>query len=175
MISSKRSTGKKKRWHCALSNCSLTDINNSNWKIKKVRIAKHTRVRKLCWLLLIILFKISKTPLRPIITLPADVVMFVIESKTFLHAHRNSKEKKIYMVSERLWYRCVICWGVPSFPARTTTLELMPGFPVRTTTLELVAVSKSPSTEELLKAGNLFRKYAPKNQLNLWNKIWVLL
>ena len=46
----------------------------------------------------------------------------------------------------------------------------MPSFPASTRALAKVDASKfakSLSSEELLRAGNRFRKYTPKNQLNL--------
>lgn len=129
MISSKRSTGKKKRWHCTLSNCTLTDINNYNWKIKKVRTAKHTRVRKLCWLLLTILFKISKTPLQPIIMLPADAVMFCHRIEDlFVRSQEEKRKKNLHGFRKTLIQMCHLLRSA-RFPCRNNNTRTNARFP----------------------------------------------
>ena len=48
MISSKRSTGKKKKWHCTLRNLGPKDSNKITRNIKNVKPARDTRVCTLC-------------------------------------------------------------------------------------------------------------------------------
>ena len=59
-----------------IRNHDPTYVINANRNMKLVNVSRLTRVCTLCWLLLIILFKISKTPLRPIIMPPGNIVTF---------------------------------------------------------------------------------------------------